>query len=63
MKVQIFNHNGSNRTRWYSAEVIGRRPASPSFIAAGLTTDWYDVRLADGTVFECCNPECVRGAA
>ena len=59
-RVEVWNHRESRRTRWYACEVIGRRPASPSFVAAGLTADWYDVRLADGTVYECCNPECVR---
>ena len=59
-RVEVWNHKGSRRTRWYACEVIGRRAPSPSFVAAGLTTDWYDVRLADGTVYEHCNPECVR---
>jgi hypothetical protein len=59
-EVQVWNHRGSRRTRWFACEVIGRRPASRSFVAAGLTNDWYDVRLADGSAYECCNPECVR---
>ena len=59
-QVQVWNHRGSWRTRWYACEVIGRRPPSQSFIAAGLTEDWFDVRLRDGTVYEGANPECVR---
>ncbi len=59
-EVQVWNHKGAWRTRWYACEVIGRHPAPGSFAAAGLTGDWLDVRLADGSVYEHCNPECVR---
>lgn len=59
-EVQVWNHKGPWRTRWYACEVIWCHPAPGSFAAAGLTGDWLDVRLADGSVYECCNPECVR---
>lgn len=59
-EVQVWNHKGSQRTRWYACEVIGRQPAPRSFADAGLTGDWPIVRLRDGTVFDGCNPECVR---
>jgi len=62
-EVQVWNHKGSQRTRWYACEVIGHHPAPRSFADAGLTRDWLDVRLPDGTVFESCNPECVRARA
>ena len=59
-EVQVWNHKGTRRTRWYACDVIGRRVAPRSWLEAGLTTDWYDVRLRDGTVYQDCNPECVR---
>ena len=59
-EVQVWNHRESRRTRWYACEVIGSHPAPRSFADAGQTADWPVVRLRDGTVFECCNPECVR---
>jgi hypothetical protein len=62
-EVQVWNHRQSSRTRWYACEVVGRLPAPSSFATAGLTADWPVVRLTDGTVFEGCNPECVRQKA
>jgi len=59
-EVQVWNHQGSRRTRWYACEVIGRHPAPRSFAEAGRTGEWVDVRLSDGSVYEFCNPECVR---
>ena len=59
-EVQVWNHRESRRTRWYACEVIGRHPAPSSWLAAGLTADWPIVRMRDGTVFDGCNPECVR---
>jgi len=59
-EVQVWNHKESRRTRWYVCEVIGRHPAPSSWSAAGLTADWPIVRLRDSTVFDGCNPECVR---
>jgi len=59
-EVQVWNHKVSGRTRWHACEVIGSHPAPRSFADAGLAGDWLDVRLADGSVFEHCNPECVR---
>jgi len=59
-EVQVWNHKGSRRTRRYACEVIGNHPAPRSFAAAGRTDEWLDERLADGSVYEFCNPECVR---
>lgn len=59
-EVQVWNHNGSRRTRWYACEVIGCHPAPRSFAANGNAAEWPIVRLRDGTVFDGCNPECVR---
>ncbi len=59
-EVQVWNHKGSWRTRWYACEVIGRHPAPTSFVDGGLVEDWYDVRVRDGSVYEWCNPECIR---
>ena len=59
-EVQVWNHKGSWRTRWYACEVIGCHPAPRSFADAGFSDDWPIVRLRDGTVFDGCNPECVR---
>ena len=36
-EVQVWNHKGSWRTRWYACEVIGRHPAPSSWLSAGLT--------------------------
>jgi len=59
-EVQVWNHKGSWRTRWYACEVVGRRVAPPAWQKVGLTTEWFDCRLRDGTVYQDCNPECVR---
>jgi len=59
-EVQVWNHKGSWRTRWYACAVIGRHPAPRSFVVAGHAGEWLDVRLRDGSVYEQCNPECVR---
>lgn len=58
-QVQVWNHKGSHRTRWYACQVIGRHPAPHDFAAQGFPEDWYDVRMKDGTVITWCNPECV----
>ena len=55
-EVQVWNHKGSLTTRWYACEVIGRHPAPESFANAGATGDWYDVRLADGSVYQVLQP-------
>jgi len=59
-QVQVWNHKGSRRTRWYACQIVGRHPAPHDFVAQGFPEDWYDVRLTDGTVITWCNPECVR---
>lgn len=59
-EVQVWNHKRSWRTRWYACAVIGRHPAPRPFVVAGHAGEWLDVRLRDGTVYEHCNPECVR---
>ena len=59
-EVQVWNHKGSWRTRWYACQVIGTHPAPESHVRAGCADPWPDVRLRDGAVYEFCNPECVR---
>ena len=59
-EVQVWNHKGSWRTRWYACEVVGHHPAPRSFVDAGHAGEWLDVRLADGSLCDHCNPECVR---
>ena len=40
--------------------MIASHPAPRSFATAGLSADWPIVRMRDGTVFDGCNPDCVR---
>lgn len=61
-QVQVSDHK-TKGTRWYACEVIGRHPAPTDFVKQGFPTDWYDVRLKDGTEFHWCNPICVREKA
>jgi len=57
VKVQV-ERNG--RVEWVTGEIIGRSPAPRSFLERGKGTAWYTIRTLDGTVYEMCNPACVR---